>query len=64
MATDLKSLSELVKELEEKKQTVDQAIAEAEQRLKMLRGLRQTIGGGNGKPRTKKPKETTATATG
>lgn len=59
MATNLTKLAELVSTLEANKQTVDDAIKEAEERLKMLRAIRNM--GGNGKPRTKaKAKESTA----
>ena len=44
MSVDLSVLAAVVAELQEKKQSVEAAIEEAEARLKMLRTIKQTLG--------------------
>ena len=61
--SELKAVVELAKELADNGQTVDQAIGIAEQRLKLLRGLRQAVAGaGEATPRTRKARTHAAAA--
>jgi hypothetical protein len=61
MSVDLNSLGKLVAELEEKKQTVDEAIAETEARMKVLRVIKASLGvTAEPKPRGTRKKETVA----
>lgn len=61
MSVDLAVLGKLISELEEKKQSVEAAIEEAEARLKMLRTIKQTLGTkAEPKPRASKKREAVA----
>lgn len=44
MSMDLKTIGSLVAELEQKGQTVDEAIAESESRTKVLRVIKASLG--------------------